>query len=102
MDLTCQLLLHAAAPFVEDEGLFNTVTSSSHLGTTSGTSVSGFGLERSSSGGPLRDKLATLEKLSIETQNFQVSCEISARVDVEIGGFSMLIIKYKEDTLSLK
>lgn len=72
VDLTCQLLLHAAAPFVEDEGLFNTVTSSSHLGTTSGTSVSGFGLERSSSGGPLRDKLATLEKLSIETQNFQM------------------------------
>lgn len=73
MDLTCQLLLHAAAPFVEDEGLFNAITSSSHPGTTLGTSVPGSGLERSVSGGPSRDKLIMLEKLSTETQNFQVS-----------------------------
>jgi hypothetical protein len=72
VDLTCQLLLHAAAPFVEDEGLFNTVTSSSHPGTTLGTSVPGCGLERPISGGPSKDKLTMLEKLSLETQNFQV------------------------------
>ncbi|KAG0612970.1 hypothetical protein M758_6G066600 [Ceratodon purpureus] len=72
VDLTCQLLLHAAAPFVEDEGLFNTITSSSHSGITLGTSVPGVGLERSVSGGPSRDKLTMLEKLSFETQNFQM------------------------------
>lgn len=78
MDLTCQLLLHAAAPFVEDEGLFNTITLSSHMGPTSGTSVPGGGLERSISGGPSRDKLTMLEKLSLETQNFQVNHKIFA------------------------
>lgn len=72
VDLTCQLLLHAAAPFVEDDSLFRMITSLSHPTATLGTSTSGSGLERSTSGAPLKDGLSNLEKFSLDTQNFQV------------------------------
>jgi len=102
VDLTCQLLLHAAAPFVEDEGLFNTITLSPHPGNASGTSVPGGGLERSTSSGPSRDKLTLLEKLSLETQNFQVNRRIFAGTATGTCYFSSLSVYYGEDTWLLR
>jgi hypothetical protein len=73
VELTTQLLLHAAAPFVADETLFTAITLSSEPGSNApGASVApGSGLERSSSGTPFKDRLLQLEKFSLDTQNFQ-------------------------------
>jgi hypothetical protein len=75
VELTTQLLLHAAAPFVADETLFTAITLSLEPGSNApGASVvPGSGLERSSSGTPFKDRLSQLEKFSLDTQNFQVT-----------------------------
>jgi len=98
VDLTCQLLLHAAAPFVEDESLFNTITLPSPPGTTSGTSVPLGGSEKSIS----REKLTMLEKLSLETQNFQVNHKIFAGTATDTCYLSSLAVNYGEDAWLLR
>jgi hypothetical protein len=60
VDLSCQLLLHAAAPFALDENLVSAVNSSSS-GVLSGASNAS-----------LKDKFLQVEKFSQDTASFQV------------------------------
>lgn len=61
VDLSCQLLLHAAVPFALDENVVAALTSSSS------SVISG------ASNSPLKEKLLQVERFGQDTANFQVT-----------------------------